>query len=146
LYWARFTKNICKCAGCGTQKKSAHAGFIIIRSESAVADIPRDSAPLLCNPCCVWGREKPQKDIFVSLLPYMQEQLSQWIILSRIIRDSSRTFRIRCRPWWALHYISIGNIIIYYLSRPGLNFTASYDDFRMWTRSRKIYTPIPLHR
>jgi hypothetical protein len=28
------------------------------------------------------------------------------------------------------HYISIGNII-YYPSRPGLNFTASYDDFRM---------------
>jgi len=51
------------------QKLATDAGFIIIiRPEPAVADIPRD---ILCNPRCVRGREKPQKDIFVPLLPYI---------------------------------------------------------------------------
>ncbi|XP_025199527.1 uncharacterized protein LOC112597624 [Melanaphis sacchari] len=91
----------------------AGAGFIIIRSESVVVDIPRDSTPLLCNPCCVWGREKPQKDIFVPLLPYIQDQLSQRIIFSRIIRDSSRTFHICCGPQGALHYIGKGYLLYF---------------------------------
>lgn len=55
-----------------SKKIDAGTGFITIRLKPAVADIPRDSAPLLCNPCCVWGREKPQKDIFVPRLPYTQ--------------------------------------------------------------------------
>lgn len=54
------------------KKIDAGAGFIIIRSKSAVADIPRDSASLLCNTCYVWGREKPQKDIFAPRLSYTQ--------------------------------------------------------------------------
>lgn len=119
---------------CTEKKIDAGAGFIIIRSKSAVADIPRDSASLLCNPCYVWGCEKPQKDIFVPRLPYTQPHRTNCPNGSYFLElfGNHRTHFTYAtdREGHSIIYIGKGNIIIL-VGLVGSNFPASGDDFRI---------------
>lgn len=116
------------------KKIDAGAGFIIIRSKSAVAHIPRDSASLLCNPCYVWGCEKPQKDIFVPHLPYTQPHRTNCPNGSYFLElfgthRAHFTYATDREGYSIILYIGIGNIILVGLVGP--NFPASCYDFRI---------------